>query len=113
MRWIVLATLAACGTTITETRLNPTPSNARRHAAQEVEMLASGPPARPHVDVAILIVSRQADPLDEALAELRATAGAMGCDALVVAPTGHVAAGMSPGQLSATCVVYTDATARR
>jgi len=113
MRWIALLTLAACGTTITETRLNPTPSNARRHTADEIEMLAAGSPARPHVDVAILIVSRRQDTQDEALAQLRATAGAMGCDALVISPIGRVGAGLNPDQLSATCVVYTDATARR
>lgn len=108
MRWSLLAAFAAaCGTTITETRLNPTPPTARRHAAGDVELFASGPPSRAHVDVALLTAVRGADTAETAIAELRARAGAIGCDAIVVSPSGRIERGMAPDELSATCVVYT------
>jgi hypothetical protein len=110
MRFIWLVALAACGTTISETRLNPTPDSARRHAPAEVEVLASAP-LRAHVDVAMLIAARQTDTSEEAIAQLRARAGEIGCDAIVIAPVGKVSAGHNPDEFSATCVVYVLATA--
>ena len=114
MRCIVLALLAAasCATTISETLLNPTPPYARQHPPEQVEVLASAP-AQPHVDVAILIAARGTDTAEDAIAQLRARAGVIGCNAIVVAPLGKVGAGVAPGELSATCVVYQPATAAR
>ena len=76
---LALLAASACGTTISETALNPTPPYARQHAP----------------DVA-----------EDAISKLRTRAGQIGCDAIVVAPVGKVSAGHAPDQLSATCVVY-------
>ncbi len=104
MRWTLLALLAAaCTPTIAETQLNPIPSTAHRRAPEQVEVLASGPPTRPHVDVAILTTSRGPDWAEVGIADLRTRAGELGCDAIVV--TQELEHGYA--QLSATCVAYT------
>jgi len=92
--------------------------------AHAVEVYTAGPPTRPRVDVAFLEAEQQSSfslhETQEMIAELRARAGRMGCDALVIGGT----AGRDPGLRDAesylvehprsrksiygTCVVYTD-----
>ena len=92
-----------------------TPVNAPPHAMPPrppaaVQLYTSIAPARPHLDVGLIEVTRQwADAPDQATAEilssLRAEAAARGCDAVVllgISTRGNLK------QLQATCIVYTD-----
>jgi hypothetical protein len=87
--------LTGCATLapqITEEQLNPAPRPLLTRTPDQVEVLSSGAPARPHVDFAVFhAVGGNFANLDE----LRAMAAKQGCDALVL-DGGH-----------ATCVVYT------
>lgn len=60
---LVLA-CSACGTSVSETYLNDPPATMVPRAHRSVRIYASGPPTRPHMDVAILQVE-QAHGLNE------------------------------------------------
>jgi hypothetical protein len=120
--FILLLPLACCGTYVTFTRINPAPRMMVPRSPESVELYASGPPTRLHVDVAILEVE-QTRSLNERgtnlmIDALRAKAGQIGCDAIVL---GSVAdhQGAAPGSgwslldpgsriRQASCLMYTD-----
>jgi hypothetical protein len=119
-RLLVLGTVAAgCGTYATAYPLNEPPRPLAAREPGSVEVYSSGPPARPHVDVALLEV-KQYDRFDggtpEILANLVMKAAEMGCDGVVIggqrerdgAPTGSSWALIDPGDrtMHATCIVY-------
>src|SRR2546423_91000 len=97
---------AACGTTITVSQINTPPSGARRHAGDDVEVLSGSAPARAHVDVAILVAHRGQDTFEQALAQLKIDAGAIGCDAIAIDKVARSAAFIEPEELTVTCVMY-------
>jgi hypothetical protein len=88
-----------------------------------VELFTSGPPARPHVDVALLEAEATSglstDRTPEMLGELRARGAQMGCDAIVLggmssrdpnlgdAETWLVKHPRDRKGVFATCIVYT------
>lgn len=121
---ILLLPLACCGTYVTFTRINPAPRTMVPRSPESVDLFASGPPTRPHVDVAILEVE-QTRSLNEQgtnlmVDALRAKAGQMGCDAIVLgsmadhqgAPPGSGWSLLDPGSSirQASCLMYTDLT---
>jgi hypothetical protein len=82
--------LPACAeTSVNYSPINPSPRALSPRAPATVEMFASGPPARPHVDVGIITVEEgstgESTP-QELLGLLRENAARQGCDGLVVAP---------------------------
>ncbi len=109
--------LGGCGTFVDATPLNPAPRALSPRPAEQVEVYASSPPTRPHVDIALIqadqINGSSAD-LAAMVAKLREKAGQMGCDALFVSGSSERAGApgdahlLDPGShlLLATCVVY-------
>ncbi len=114
----ILAALlvTGCGTTLTQTQINNPPHAMTPRPPASVEILASGPPTRPHVDVAILQAQQQAYSLDDQasmIAQLRETAARLGCDALVINGPDNGSAGNRHTTWTlhgyfATCIAYTD-----
>ena len=116
------ALLAGCGTYADFTPINEPPHALRPRSARSVEVLASGAPARPHVDVAIVEVEQthsfNAQGTGLMIQRLRQQAAAIGCDAIVLGGvTDHQGARpgsgwslLDPGSTKrqATCVVYDD-----
>ena len=108
--------LAGCGTFVTETALNPAPRPLYARGYESVEVFSSAPPARAHVDIALLEVEQTHDlnqqGTDLMVQRLRERAGAMGCDAVVLGGMrerggdGHLDSGSTT--LHATCIVYKD-----
>ncbi len=100
--------LAACGLSVTTAAINAPPHPMYARPVETVEILGSGPPSRPHVDVMLIHagVGDRKLPLTDMVDALRTKAAMAGCDALVVmsaAGRGNV------DGLLATCVAYTDA----
>jgi hypothetical protein len=112
---IVLLVLGGCAVNVYSTPINPSPTAMKARPPASVEMFTSGQPQRAHVDVAVLQAEPETGAADTSsanlLGKLRATAGAMGCDGLVVTQldTHH------PGTFNAnetqtasgTCVMWT------
>ena len=114
--------LGGCGTFVDFTPLNDPPHALSPRSAGTVEVLSSGAPARPHVDVAI-VEAEQTRSLNEQgtglmIRRMRERAAALGCDAIVLGGvTDHQGAGpgsgwdlLDPGatRRQATCIVYED-----
>jgi len=114
--------LVGCGTFVDFTPLNDPPRALSPRAPESVEVLSSGAPARPHVDVA-LVEAEQTHSLNEQgtglmIRRMREQAAALGCDAIVLGgTTDHQGAQpgsgwdlLDPGatKRQATCVVYED-----
>ena len=98
--------LAGCGITTTTIPINTPPHSMYAHQDGSLDVFASAPPARPHVDVALIHVSRSTSGPDAQLfAALRARALELGCDALMV--TGAFGHG-SLEALIGTCAAYVD-----
>jgi hypothetical protein len=118
---IVALLLSACGTSVSETYVNDPPATMVPRSHRSVRIYASGPPARPHMDVAILEVVQDhglnEQGLDIMLDHLRARAAQMGCDGVVVGgirerdgvPPGNAFYLLDPGAttLHGTCIVFT------
>jgi hypothetical protein len=118
---VVLA-VSSCGTFVTETYLNDSPSTAPPRSPKSVQIYTSGSPSRPHTDVALLEVE-QTHGLNQQgraimLDHLRARAAQMGCHAVVVGGI-RERDGAQPGSgfdlldsgsttLHATCIMFTD-----
>jgi hypothetical protein len=106
--------VTGCGTWVTDTQINaaPRPLVARGYAA--VEVFSSAPPARAHVDVALLKVEQMNATDDNwgdlMIQRLRERAGAMGCDAVFIGATQERAAPdlLTSGSrtMTATCIIY-------
>jgi hypothetical protein len=120
MKIAFLALLAACGTTIRATPINPEPHPLPPRSPESVEVFASGPPVRPHVDVSFLEAANASvystDQTPQFIAKLRVEAAAMGCDGIVIGGVTNRTVGSDgfserPGNIRgvvATCIAYTD-----
>lgn len=112
---VLSVVVAGCGTWVTDTQINPAPRPLFARGYESVEVFSSAPPARAHVDVALLKVD-QTNAIDDHLGEqlmiqrLRERAGAMGCDAVFIGATQERAAPdlLTSGSrtMTATCIVY-------
>src|SRR5262249_37789803 len=101
-----LVLITACYTETRFTRLNPAPHALQRHVAGDVAVMSAGPPARPHVDVAIFSADRNMDSLEEAIAKVRGEAAEVGCDAIALSEL-ESKSSAPPSRFTATCIVYT------
>lgn len=128
MRWplwfllITASLLGGCGPTFEAIQINRPPHKLHARQPRSVRMFAS-PPARPHVDVAILQVA-QLDLIDGddrvgILREMRARAAEIGCDGVVLGQHGrrsgvdtttplYLVGGGSTNSWEGTCIVYDD-----
>ncbi len=114
-----IASAAGCAETrVSDTMINPPPHAMWQRPPETVEIYASGPPARAHVDVGYLEAKQGYELADKDsetfITELRGRAAELGCDALVLG------GGTSEGTrtwngtrtslkgMTAVCVVYTD-----
>jgi hypothetical protein len=122
MRYLaLLALVTACGTSIHATTINPAPHAMRARPPEAVELFTSGPPQdRRYVDIAFLEAEQDSpysfDDTAEFFSALRARAGAMGCDGVVIgSPTNKVTTGLdlqTPENIKGivgTCIVFVDA----
>lgn len=114
---MVLAWLAGCGTSVMETPVNPAPRPLTERPPESVEVFTSGAPERPHVDVMLLEAEQTSnfsvDNTPDFIAELRARAAKIGCDAIVVGgitnatvPSIDMHTSTSRKGLTASCIVY-------
>jgi len=106
--------VGGCGTWVTDTPLNSAPRPLLPRGYESVEIFSSAPPARAHVDIALLKVD-QVNAMDDNVGELmiqrlRERAGAIGCDAVFIGATQEhtdsylITSGSRT--MSATCIVY-------
>jgi len=116
--FLLTFTLAACGTTITQTGINPAPHPMTARPVETVEVFTSAAPTRPHIDVAILEAKQSStlsvDRMPEIISELRKRAAAIGCDGLVINGPNNSVVGDRHGTTTlagynGTCIAYTDA----
>jgi hypothetical protein len=125
--WIATLGLVGCGTFVTATTLDDRVPWGPATTEREVQVFASGPPSRPHSDLAIL-EARQTHGLndqgvDVMIRHLRAQAAEIGCDAIVLGGFSEYRGARSDSALAildesatlqrATCIVYTDAAPSR
>jgi hypothetical protein len=118
--FVLGASLGGCGTFVDFTPINDPPHPLEPRSSASVEVFSSGPPARPHVDVALVEVE-QTHSLNEQgtglmIQRMREQAAAIGCDAIVLrGVTDHQGAQpgsgwdlVDPGSTKreATCIVY-------
>lgn len=119
---IAASAVAGCGTYVDYTPLDHPMEGNRARPPRTVEVYASGPPARPHADIAI-IEAEQTHSFNEQstalmIRRMREQAAALGCDAIVLGDTTDHA-GARPGsslylldpgstKRQATCIVYED-----
>ena len=118
--------IAGCGTYVNYTPLDHPMERHSARPLRTVEVYASGPPARPHTDIAI-IEAEQTHSFNEQstglmIRRMREQAAAMGCDGIVLGgATDH--AGARPGsslyfldpgstRRQATCIVYEEPPVR-
>ncbi len=100
---------AGCAATLTSTQVNQPPAPMFRRSPESVELFTSGPPLRPHTDVAVLeaqsgLTERSTGDL---IGLLREKAGAQGCDGLVVtAVETHISRYEERKTVTGTCIVY-------
>jgi hypothetical protein len=118
MRLICLLLLAACGTTIRTTEINPAPRPLAARSPESVEVFTSGPPARPYKDLALFEAQQESeyssDNTREFIIEMRAEAARRGCDGLVIGGITHETRrtlldsheATSQKGMTATCIVY-------
>jgi hypothetical protein len=123
MRIFSLLLLAACGSTIHATEINPPPGPLAARPAATVEVFTSGPPARPHMDLAYFEAQQDSefstDDTRDFIVKMREAAARRGCDGLVIGAITHEVHGAifdarqptSQKGLTATCIVYTADTA--
>ena len=112
MRLLLLASFlfAGCGAQISSTQVNQPPAPMFRRPVESVELFTSGPPTRPHTDVALL----EAEPgftersTGELIERLREKAAAQGCDGLVVTgvDTQLIHGAGDRKTVTGTCIVY-------
>lgn len=105
-----------CGTFVTATPINPAPRPMVPRAPESVQVLASGAPLEPHVDVALLEVEQSEgfnrQGTDYMIQRLREKAAELGCDAVYVKSRSAHEGGnawLDPDStlLLASCVVFT------
>src|SRR5690349_10178251 len=99
---VLLVVLAGC-VHVDSAAINPPPHRLAPRAPATVDVFASAPPERPHVDVALVTASSGGRGLPALVEAIRERAAELGCDAIVLSGS----AGKNRGLL-ASCVVYTD-----
>jgi hypothetical protein len=116
-----LIVLGGCGTFAETTPLNAPPHALSPRPPEDVEVYSSSPPAKAHVDLALIQVDQRngttAD-MAEMVAKVREQAGQMGCDAIFVSGASERAGAsggahlLDPGShlLLATCIAYLEPT---
>lgn len=99
-----------CGTFVTATPINPAPRPLVARTPESVQVLASGAPLEPHVDVALLEAEQDEgwnrQGTDYMIQRLREKAAELGCDALYVKSKSFHEERDST-HLLASCVVFT------
>jgi len=101
---VAIFAVGCSGTNIKLIQLNPLPHRTVPKPAAAVEVYSSGPPTRAHVDVAVMNAETAWDSPEEMFAHLRYTAGANGCDGIVI---DHVKQSeRTLASMTATCIVY-------
>jgi hypothetical protein len=114
--WLLASTLFGCSTFVTATQINPPPRPLVPRDASSVQVIASTPPAEPHVDVALLQVEQQEgfnrQGTDYMIQRLREKAAELGCDAVYIKSSSEYQGEDSyldpdAHQLLATCIVFT------
>lgn len=106
--FLAAAALSACSlTSVSMTRIHDDPRPLVQKPAGVVELYASGPPQRPYVETAVLQAEGMSS--DAALAELRATAGRLGCDGLVITPADRGSGLSHVSAWRGVCLVYPEA----
>jgi hypothetical protein len=112
---LVLLASSCVPSSVETTPLNAAPRPLVARPAASVEIFASSPPTRPHVDVALLRADGgSAGDMPEMVKSLTDRAGQLGCDALFISGAGERPGApgdlylFDPGsrQLHGTCVVY-------
>lgn len=77
-----------CGTTTRFTPLNPSPHPLQARPAAAVEVYSTGLPARPYTEVGLIQGTQSSeyssDDMPEIITAMRAEAGRVGCDALIL-----------------------------
>ncbi len=113
----------ACGASLHATTINAAPHPMTPRSIESVEMYTSGPPARPHVDVALFEVEEASSfstaGTPEMINKLRERGAQMGCDAVVLGSSSSRDPGMNDAEtflndkpkgrkgFMATCIAYT------
>ena len=121
LKLLALLALVGCGTTVRTIMINQPPRPMTPRPALEVQLLTSGPPQRPYVDVAYLEAEQDsewsADATPEFFTKVRERAANLGCDAVVIGNPTHRNAGAMPfnkdgrnlvNGVTATCIMYLD-----
>jgi hypothetical protein len=98
--------LGCVTSSVETTRLNAAPGPLVPRSVRSVEIYASSPPTRPHVDVALLRASNPSHTTDTArlVQSLAERAGQLGCDALFI--TGASTRYSRHDVLFGTCIAY-------
>lgn len=120
---LAVLALAGCGTSIKTTAINSPPRPMQPRPPETVELFTSGPPARQHVDVAIIEAEEQSSlsvsDTGDVVRSLREHGAEMGCDAVVVGGASSRDPGVRDMEswinedpkgrkgFYATCIVYT------
>lgn len=100
-----VALVAGCTAQVQVQALNLSPRPLTPRAVDGVEVISTGRPTRPMLELAQLTSGRAMERGDHHLGRLRATAADLGCDALLLwAPV----TAEPIDQLSGTCVVWID-----
>ena len=104
-----------CGTFANSTVINDSPRPMYARPPRSVAVFSSGPPTRPHVDVAVITVEQTHDlneqGMDIIIASMREKAAQMGCDAVVLGSRSERDAASTLFNSGATtqlgtCIVY-------
>ncbi len=105
-----IVVVAGCAMEVTTTPINTPPSAMTARTPTSVELFASGPPTRVHVDVAVIQAEPNMLSMDDSaanlIAALRARAASIGCDGLVITQIDR-AQGRERQSASGTCVAWT------
>lgn len=111
---------AACGSSIQATEINSAPRPLAARPPETVEVFTSGPPLRPHMDLAFYEAQQESefssDDTADFITKMRKVAARRGCDGLVIGGVTHETTGAildrhqprSNKGMTATCIVYTD-----
>lgn len=97
--------VAGCAARVQVQALNLSPRPLTPRAVDGVEVISTGRPTRPMLELAQLTSGRAMERGDRHLARLRAKAAELGCDALLLR---IAATTVAIDQLGGTCVIWID-----
>ena len=80
--FLALSILTTAGCGVRFVALNVPPRGVVPRSPESVQVIAAGPPARPHIDAGMIYLL--ASSADAYIREVRAEAGRRGCDAVVI-----------------------------